>query len=605
MSKAEKAGTPGPNPGVRVRFAPSPTGSLHVGGVRTALFNWLFAARNEGTFILRIEDTDIQRSSEEHERNIIRDLGWLGLYPGWDALYPGWLTAHGLGGESGGCFTPPAIEGPDLRDEAGARGEAEIRYPCGPYRQTQRLEAWYNLLARRLLEKGLSYRCYCTPEELEEERDETLARGETPRYSGRCRSLAEEQRRAFEREGRKPAIRLNVEAALPLCPDFEPSSGVMTVHDLIHGEVSFPVLTIGDFVLMKSNGTPSYNFACAVDDRAMMISHVIRGDEHLTNTPRQLLLYAALHGVDSRPECRVPAFAHLPMILAPDHAKLSKRHGATSVEEFRQEGFLPSALLNYLALLGWSPGDDRELFLHPMTEARPLPTGEWSGGKPVYPSKGKAVQNVLAELSKVFSLEGVSISSAIFDRQKLSWMNAHHFRWTDLHDLYEDAMNVLSRKYPAFTRRCQGEPYLCEMVFQVLQTFQEKMGNIREIATVYGEIFFADPLPYEDEAKDLLRSGEAGRLLSLLRDRLSQLEIATSPPERVTEPAHRNADWFQPLMKELQEETKLKGKNLYMPIRAAMTGKVHGPELIHCFHILGKKELLKRITHAMEMVVCP
>ena len=292
---------------LRVRFAPSPTGSLHIGGARTALFNWLFARRQNGAFVLRIEDTDLERSTGESARGIVSGLRWLGL--DWDE-----------GPETGGAY--------------------------GPYFQSQRL-GLYTEAANRLLEQGLAYYCYCTQEELAERRQDAMRAGRAPRYDGRCRLLSREERVRLEREGRRPALRFHI-----------PPDGVTVVPDAIRGEVVFSHEVLDDFIIMKSNGLPAYNFACVVDDASMKISHVLRAEEHLSNTPRQILIYRAL----GEP---LPVFAHLTMILAPDRSKLSKRHGATSVQEFCEQGFLPEALLNYLALLGWSPEGEEEIMSLP------------------------------------------------------------------------------------------------------------------------------------------------------------------------------------------------------------------------------------------------
>ncbi len=321
---------------IRVRFAPSPTGQLHLGNARTALFNYLYARKTGGTFVLRVEDTDLERSSAEAEEAILNDLRWMGLE---------WAEGPGRGGE------------------------------YGPYRQSERREI-YARYASELLEKGHAYRCYCTPEELEEKRKRSLARGVPPKYDGRCRNLKPEEEQAFAAEGRASSLRFKVETRRV---DFE---------DLIKGRMSFEGQTLGDFIILRSDGTAAYNFAVVVDDALMQITHVIRGEDHLTNTPRQLLIYQALGW-------QPPKFAHPPMILGPDHSPLSKRHGATSVTYFREEGFLPEALVNYLALLGWSVDAGQEIMS-------------------------------LEELSQKFSLGRVSRSSAIFDIDKLQWVNRAH-----------------------------------------------------------------------------------------------------------------------------------------------------------------------------------
>ncbi|NLM95967.1 MAG: glutamate--tRNA ligase, partial [Firmicutes bacterium] len=297
---------------VRVRFAPSPTGYLHIGNVHTALFNWLFARHFGGQVVLRIEDTDRARSEAHYEGAIVEDLRWLGL--DWD-------------------------EGVDVGG------------PYGPYRQSERL-AIYRDAAQRLLSEGFLYECYCTDEELEEDRQRYLEQGLMPRYSGRCRDLAAGERRRLAAEGRKPALRFKV-----------PAGEEIILQDLVRGEISFATDNIGDFIVLRSNGMPVYNFSVTVDDALMKITHIIRGDEHISNTPRQILLYRALGEEE-------PQFAHIAMLLGPDRSKLSKRHGAASIDDFRRMGFLPEALVNYLALLGWSSPTGEEILPLPEIKAQ-------------------------------------------------------------------------------------------------------------------------------------------------------------------------------------------------------------------------------------------
>ena len=322
---------------VRVRFAPSPTGWLHVGGARTALFNWLYARQHGGAFVVRIEDTDVQRSSGESEQGVLDDLRWLGL--DWD-------------------------EGPDIGG------------PFGPYRQSERL-ALYRAAADRLLASGAAYPCFCTDEELEARRKAALAAGHPPHYDGRCRDLTEAKRAARRAEGRPESVRFRVPA------------GDQVLRDEVRGEVRFPDGMVGDFVLLRSNGLPTYNFAAVVDDAAMKFTHVIRAEEHLSNTPRQLMLYQAL---GEQP----PAFAHVPLILNRDRSKMSKREGeaAVAVGDWRRAGFVSDALIAYLALLGFHPGDDREILTR-------------------------------AELLEAFTLDRVGSAGSVFDADKLRCVNAH------------------------------------------------------------------------------------------------------------------------------------------------------------------------------------
>ncbi len=324
---------------MRVRFAPSPTGQLHVGNARTALFNWLLAHGKDGTLVLRIEDTDTERSTRESEAGILEDLRWLGLH--WD-------------------------EGPDV---GGAHG---------PYRQSERLHL-YASYANELLAGGHAYHCFCSAAKLEDDRRQDLAAGRPPKYHGTCRNLSPDEARARIDAGERPVVRFRV-----------PEHVEVSFQDLVRGEVTFSSEVIGDFVLVRSDGRPAYNFAVVVDDALMEITQVIRGEDHISNTPRQVLLYQALGFTP-------PAFAHLALVMGPDHTPLSKRHGATSVAEFRARGFLPEALTNYLALIGWSPGGDQEL----------LP---------------------IDELARRFAIEDVGHSAGIFDPEKLAWMNRHYMK---------------------------------------------------------------------------------------------------------------------------------------------------------------------------------
>ena len=328
---------------VRVRFAPSPTGPFHIGGARSALFNFLFARKYGGKVILRIEDTDRERSSRGSEQDIMNSMGWLGIT--WD-------------------------EGPDVGGE------------FGPYRQMERLSI-YEKYVQQLFDKGYAYYCYCTEEELEALRQEQMAKGEMVRYTGRCRDLTEEERKAFEAEGRKAVVRFRV-----------PEEEIIKINDLVRGEVSFESSGIGDFIIVKSDGVPTYNFAVVVDDHEMGITHVIRAEEHLSNTPRQVLIYNAL-GIP------LPEFAHISLILGKDHSKMSKRHGATSINQYMELGYLPEALVNFLALLGWAPEGEEEVLS-------------------------------MEELIAGFSLDRVSKSPAVFDLEKLQWLNGLYIRSSDI-----------------------------------------------------------------------------------------------------------------------------------------------------------------------------
>jgi len=475
---------------VRTRFAPSPTGHLHIGGARTALFNYLFAKRYGGKFILRIEDTDLERSSIESEKVIIESLKWLGIE--WD-------------------------EG------------VEVGGPHGPYRSTERVDI-YKKYVDVLFEKGYAYHCYCSEEELEAQRQQLLSQGQMPRYLGKCRNLTEEQKRRFEQEGRKPTVRFKV-----------PEGVKIVVHDLVRGDVEFMSDDIGDFVIVKSDGIPTYNFAVVIDDHLMKISHVIRGEEHLSNTPRQILIYNAL-------DFNLPQFAHVSLILGKDRTKMSKRHGSTWVEQYKEQGYLKEGLINFLALLGWSPPEDKEIF-------------------------------DMEYLIENFSLDRVSKNPAIFDIDKLNYINSQHIKLKSLDEL---------------TQMCI--PYLIEAGYVTQKDAEEKFEWLKKIVkSVYEgldylsqikdkvDIFFNNEVKIEeDEAKEVLKWEHVKHLISVFEDKIKNVE-------------NLNSDSIKMLFKEIQKETGYKGKNLFMPIRVVLTGKTHGPELVEIIEIVGKENILKRL----------
>lgn len=489
---------------VRVRFAPSPTGYLHIGGARTILFNWLFARKHGGVFVLRIEDTDADRVVEDSVQKILDGLEWLGLE--WDE-----------GPKKGG--------------------------PYGPYWQSQRRHL-YAEHVERLVESGLAYRCYCTPQELEERRKEALRKGVPPRYDGRCRELDPAEAARLEETGRRPAIRLRT-----------PGTGVTAVRDLIHGEVTFSNSEIGDFVLVKSDGMPTYNFACVVDDSLMRITHVIRGDEHVSNTPRQVLIYQAL-GYD------IPKFAHVPMILAPDRSKLSKRHGATSVEEFRRAGFLPEALVNYLALLGWSP-DPEEV-----------------------PAASDSEFMDKARLVELFSLERVSPTPAVYDVAKLTWMNAHYIRTTSLDSLAKLAREFFREApYEVDWGLVEDDEYLKK----VLDLMRGRTRTLVELveATRY---YFSEDWDYDAEGRRKHFSGEeVAGLLSEAADALERLE--SFDPATV-----------EGACREIIARHGIPGGALIHPTRLAVTGATVGPSLFQLLSVLGKEAVVRRIRKAVDYI---
>jgi len=480
---------------VRVRFAPSPTGPLHIGGARSALFNWLYARRHGGTFILRIEDTDLERSTRRSEENILDSLRWLGL--DWDE-----------GIEAGG--------------------------PYGPYRQTERLEL-YAGYARQLLESGRAYHCYCTEEELAAERDLLMARGDLPRYLGRCRNLCDDDRARLESEGRRPVVRFRV-----------PENDSVVIRDLVRGEVAFECSGIGDFVIVKSDGIPTYNFAVVVDDYTMKISHVIRAEEHLSNTPRQVLIYNALGWP-------LPEFAHVSLILGQDRSKMSKRHGATSIEQYMEMGYLPEALVNFLALLGWSPGGEDEVLS-------------------------------LDSIREQFSLDRVAKNPAVFDLEKLNWLNGHYIRQCSQERLAGLAIPFLRQ-----AGLLEGEvgPERRIWLEALVSLLKDYISNMSEIAGPAAMYFSGDVEPAGGEARDVLNQEHVPALLGRFKDKLL-VQPGAGPDE------------IKVMLKGLGKEMGLGGPKVFMPLRVAITGQTHGPDLHRVIPVLGLEKTVRRLEAAMN-----
>ena len=479
---------------VRVRYAPSPTGYPHVGNIRTALFNWLFARHHGGSFIVRIEDTDVTRKVKGAVKGILDGLRWLGL--DWD-------------------------EGP------------EVGGKCAPYFQSQRLEI-YSETAQRLISQGDAYYCYCSTQRLDEMRAEQVRRKQPPGYDRLCRDLTPEERAQKEAEGITPVVRFKT-----------PLEGQTRFNDLIRGEVVFDNSTLDDFILLKSDGYPTYHLANVVDDHLMEISHVLRAEEWLSSTPRHLLLYRAL-GFEP------PQFAHLPMLLGTDRSKLSKRHGAVSITEYREQGYLPEAMVNFLALLGWSLDDKTELMSR-------------------------------EELIQSFSLERISRTAAIFNRDKLNWMNGVYIRSLTADEFFEAVQPYLMMNIPAGEALISSEEY----VRDILPLIQERARTLAEVAEL-AQFFFIDQLDYEPGllvGKDMSRQS-AVEALKAAQNRLSQLEAF-------------DAESLEGVLRPLAVELGLKTGQLFGTLRVAVTGRTAAPPLFQTMAVLGKERCLRRIEAAL------
>ncbi len=474
---------------VRVRFAPSPTGYPHLGNIRTALFNWLFARHHGGTFILRIEDTDIARKVEDAVEVILGSLRWLGL--DWDE---------------------------------------------GPYLQSQRLLT-YREFAHKLLDEGHAYSCYCSPERLETMRQEQVQRKQPPKYDRHCRDLTQHERTKVEASGITPVVRFKT-----------PLEGETTFYDLIYGQVTFKHDTLDDFVLLKSDGYPTYHLANVVDDHLMAISHVLRAEEWLSSTPRHVLLYRAL---DWQP----PHFAHLPMILGPDRAKLSKRHGATSIQEYQTQGYLPEAMVNFLALLGWSLDDRTELISR-------------------------------EELTKHFSLERVGKTAAIFNKDKLEWMNGVYLRKLSAAEFVRHAMPFMDRALPKLTACPLDQNY----VSQALSLIQERARTLAEVPEL-ASFFFSDELQYD-----------RGLLLKGRMDVKSAATAVTIAAQKLRDIATWDATTLEGMLRPLAAELDLKTGNFFGLLRVAVTGRTAAPPLFETMAVLGKGRCLRRLDLALELL---
>lgn len=478
----------------KVRFAPSPTGPFHIGGARSALFNWLVARNKNGKFLVRVEDTDLARSTRESEENIKAALKWLGL---------NWDEGIDVGGEN------------------------------GPYRQTERLDIYYKEI-QRLLDEGKAYYCYCTEEELEESRTQQLAEGKTPVYNDHCRSLTEEEIAKYKESGRKPVIRLRV-----------PKEGVFAFDDMVRGHVTFQAAGVGDFIIMKSDGIPVYNFAVVVDDALMNITHVIRAEEHLSNTPRQIAIYQAL-GYD------IPKFGHISLILGSDHKKMSKRHGATSVDEYRKMGYLSDAVVNYLALLGWAPKGEQEIFTR-------------------------------EELIEQFSMKRVSANDAVFDIEKLNWINFQYMKQLSPEELLELTLPfIINAGYITGPLSDEKKEWLKKVVWFVRDHLYYGAQTPENV-----KIFFEEMSTITDkEMLDIMNRETSKMIIKSFAEKLSDLDTFNESSIK---------DVFSNLMK----ESGIKGKAAFEPVRIALTGEIHGPGLYTLIELFGKEKTIQRLKSSL------
>ena len=478
---------------VRVRFAPSPTGNLHVGSARTAIFNWLFARHHGGTFVLRIEDTDQERNRPEYTRSILDGMRWLGL--DWD-------------------------EGP----EAGG--------DHGPYFQSERLPLYREALAR-LRREGRAYPCFCSPERLETVRQEQLAAKANPRYDGTCRSLSAAEARARIDAGERYALRIRIEHDEPV-----------TWEDRGKGTITFAPEMLDDLVIAKSDGFPTYNFAVVVDDVGMAITHVIRGEDHISNTPKQILIYRALGAA-------LPEFAHIPMILGADRSKMSKRHGATSVVEYEKAGFLPEAFFNFMTLLGWSPPDD---------------------SREIYSQR---------ELVDLFTLERVVAHGAIFDAEKLKWMNLQYIKALSPDDLYRRSVPFLEA-IPGFPG-----PYGPAALRELAGLFRERMNTLAEI-TRHAEYFFQEPEAYDEKGlKNALKTPDLPAVVEALAARLAAVDPFVHDP-------------IEAAVRAVAEGRGIGAGKVIHPARLALSGRTEGPGLFELMAVLGRECCVARLRAFLD-----
>lgn len=506
--------------GVRVRFAPSPTGALHIGSARTALFNYLWAKKNQGTFVLRIEDTDEERSTKDFEKDILENLKWLGIV--WD-------------------------EGPSADFQQSS--EKQIGN-SGPYFQSQRKNI-YKKHIQKLYDDGFLYWCFCTKEELEAQKEDLVARGEAPRYKGRCQNLSKAKIEKFQKEGKRGVLRFK-------CP-----AKMLQINDEIRGKVEFDTSLLGDFVVARDLETPLYNLAVVIDDFEMKINYVIRGEDHLPNTPKQIMLQEAF-GFSK------PKYAHIPLILAKDKSKLSKRQGSFAIEDYKKDGYLPEAIINFLALLGWNPGNDKEVFS-------------------------------MEDLTKEFSVERIQKAGAVFNEEKLDFVNGYYIRNANIDDLTQDCIPFLEKA--ELIKKVKGGTF---EEFEVTETkehidinrikefvfvFQERLKKLSEIPEL-SSFFFKKDLKYDKKMLFWKEEKEEAiqKSLKTCYDILSKIE---------------KSEWNKEYLKEilLKEAEKANNRGIILwPLRVSLTGMQSSPPPFEIAEVLGQEETLERIQKAINLI---
>lgn len=487
----------------RVRFAPSPTGYLHIGGLRTALFNYLYARNTGGKMLLRIEDTDRTRFVEGALENLLKTLKWSGI----------------------------EIDEGVVLDE---NGKVTEKGDCGPYIQSDRVKAGiYDKYIEQLIDEGKAYYCFCSRERLDKLREQQKADGLTPKYDGLCRSISLEEAKQRVKNGEAHTVRLKL-----------PVNTEITFEDKIKGKITFNTNDLDDQVLIKEDGYPTYHFAVIVDDHEMGITHVVRGDEWISSTPKHIYLYQCF-GWDA------PEYIHLPTVLNKDHKKYSKRNGDGMVEDFLQEGYLPEGLINYLALLGWSPDSEEEIF-------------------------------TMKELSEQFTFDRVNKTGAVFDVRKLEWVNGHYVREMSVEDLAK-AIKPFAIEAGLF-----GEDYPNDKLELLAATWQSAINKFSDIGELAKNYYLDDKdIEWSQEAIEAMKTDEAHSLFDVFINKLEEIEEV-------------DFEFAKSIMKTIQKETGIKGKNLWFPIRASLTGSVHGPELVNAFIIMGKDKMKNRLEYVKK-----